>query len=258
MILMRKYNLLVIIEGDVNDVVSFKNLVTNSAGYFDASSFFKNFVDSSDVTLPAELNYGDYDFSTPDDLILEDGSSVGFESFWNQSLNGSDSGDRRGLFQLRFAVDAISIFQSVWYSVSIRYPGITICISFSDYDDCFEGNLLFINGKIFRSVTQEGARDKMGYNVFLNSKNQWAYVRPFEQRAKGLEPRLVEEKYILPLKDQLSLVEDTIDFCNNIPIETFPSWFSNEDNYYVPRPNTVYYPYPVKISEPDPNDFDFF
>ncbi|MBM3446098.1 MAG: hypothetical protein FJX88_06185 [Bacteroidetes bacterium] len=246
---MRKYYISVIIEGNVNDVVSFKNLVTNSDGYFDPHSYFMSFSLPPDPSLPKELLFGNYDFFDPDELIVGEKSKMCFESFWNQSINGYFSGNRSRLFQLKISFDAIVLFQSEWYAVSKKFPDLLFFISFSDSNENYEGHLIFSDGKIYRSSSQEYFKDRDGYSICLDKKMNWFYVRPLDLKWQGLDPLYVYEDKLVQLIDQLSEVVDPIEFCSHFPVESFPGWQIIDDRYFQPRPNTVFYPYPMKVSE---------
>ena len=259
---MEKYSLIVVVEGDVNQLLEFKNLITSISGNFDPHSYFRSFSLPNDKSSPKELLFGNYDFFTPNELIIGDSSKIEFESFWNRSINGTYSGKRSSLFQLKISFEAISLFQSEWYTVSLKFPELLIYVSFSDFNVIYSGDLVFTNGKVYRSITNEYYKDRAGFSICLDKNLNWLYVRPLKLKMEGLQPIFVDHDRLVPLVDQLSQVVDPIEFCSHFPIESFPGWLLNDEHYFEPRPNTVFYPYPLKATGPDSHlghtDFDYF
>ncbi|MFO0450568.1 MAG: hypothetical protein ACK52I_18230 [Pseudomonadota bacterium] len=252
---MKKYYISVLVEGNATEVMALKKLITNSAGLFDPLACFKSFSKSRDFILPKDLLFSDYDSFKADELILKDRPRRSFRSFWNQSVNGCIKGDRSNLFQLNFTFDSTSLFQSEWHAVSMKFPGLMIYLFFSEYDDIYEGRLVFKNGKIYRSTSQEYIKDRDGYSICLDENFQWFYVIPLDIKMQGIDPIYVGEDKIVPLVYQLSEVTEQVEFCNCFPIESFPSWLIEDEYYFELRPNTVFYPYPNKPEEPDAADF---
>lgn len=244
----------IIIEGDSNKVLELKEQITDQNGELNPFKLFQDI--HTDPSIPESLfrrsRVVENENTETDHKLF---CYESFRSFWGQSINGNCLQNCSKLFQLTFEYSSDEMNMSEWYGISLKFPKLTFLISFSHWNNIYCGHILMIQNRVYRTISHQYYRDRDGYSMFLNGDLNWTYVLPIELRLREVERIAVLKEKIPPLKEQLGEVEKPIEFFSEFPLETFPCWLIEDEHYFEPRPNTVFYPYPEKTEELDAADF---
>lgn len=248
------FRLKIIIEGDSDKVLELKELITDQNGELNPFKLFQDIV--TDPSIPESL-------SRRSRVVENENPEIDhkffcderFRSFWGQSINGNCLQNCSKLFQLTFEYRSEEMNMSEWYGISLKFPMLTFLISFRHWNNIYCGHILMIQNRVYRTISHQYYRDRDGYSMFLDGELNWTYVLPMELKLRKAQRIVVHKEKILPLNEQLGEVENPIEFFSEFPLETFPCWLIEDEHYFEPRPNTVFYPYPNKPEEPDAADF---
>ena len=263
----RVFKNVIIIEGRLKDVLDLKEAITDAHGDLNPFKFFESLPD--DEMISRKVFFDDKDsiesykkeMQAEDDLFLNDKRNCyreKFQSFWCQSLNGESKALKRDHFQLVIEYESDKLVMNEWLSTSLRFPDLLFLLEFWDCKDRFDAEILIQEGEIYYKSNHSYFKDADGYSICLDGKMEWTYVMPPESKMKGKARKYVDPTQIIPLKEQMNKIEDPFTFFKHFPFELFISWTIDDDNYFLPRPNTIIHPdaLPSPDVEPQADDFD--
>jgi hypothetical protein len=262
----RKYKNTIIIEGTVADVLSFKDQVTDSQGNFNPFDLFESLIDKELVSKRMTPKNPDIKLKYKKDVQRENhtfstekGSKYRekFESYWSQSIQGAGGKSKKDHFQLVIGYDSEYIPANEWYGTSLRFPNLMFLLKTYHVNDLYDGTFLFQNGEMYYKTSYSYFRDSNGYSICLDKNMTWIYVMHPEAKMQNKARKYVDPGQVIPLEHQMIKIDNPASFCRYFPYELFISWYIDEDNYFLPRPNTVFHPDMLPSAETEPvDDFD--
>ena len=265
--MLRVFKNVIVVEGTLNSVLAFKEDVTDSQGNFNPFNAFEALPDDEMISRKVFFDDKDSIESYKKEMQAEDvfflgikGSSYRekFQSFWCQSLNGESKALKRDHFQLVIEYESDKLVMSEWLATSLRFPDLMFFLKFWDLKGVHDATILIQNGEIHYKANQSYFKDAKGFSICLDENMAWIYVMPPEAKMQKKARKHVDPKDILPLHEHMVKVEDPLTFCKHFPFELFISWTIDDDNYFLPRPNTIIHPdvLPSPKKEAHVDDFE--
>jgi hypothetical protein len=251
----RRFKNIITIEGTVGEVLRFKDQVTDTQGNFNLYDLFNSLIDKEPTSKSIFS-----DNPTAKQKLGNETQREKFESFWSQSIQGSIASSKKDYFQLVSGYDSDNIPAKNWYLTSLRFPNLMFFVNFYHVNDLYDGTFLFQNGEMYYKTSQSYFKDASGYSICLDKNMTWTYVMHPKAKMQKKARKHVDLSHVVPLQHQMVKIDNPTIFCESFPYEKFTSWYVDEDNYLLPRPNTVIhpdmFPSPYIEREPQADDFD--